>query len=176
MDNELDYNPEKEVYQVIFRHLNCRRRPQSRDAPRCEAAIEWSLESSTVSSESQIALNLLDIARELHRESEGYTPALYMEIYIVWNNDIPATVLGEVRQGESFLQQTFDDIDRNSTSDFLRQTHLDPRDLELIQQRNCGDFILVEFTASYSGEDERRGRMLHALGKLARKASRSCNR
>ncbi|KAJ3551775.1 hypothetical protein NPX13_g11281 [Xylaria arbuscula] len=174
---ELENTPRKETYQVIFRHLNCRRRPQSEDSPCCEAIIEWFHEASqNISSESQVALNLLKIARELHRESEGYTPDLHMEMYIVWNRDLPTTVRGEVRQAESLHRCELDYLGMETTSSLYHQTHLDPRDLELVQQRNCGDFVLVEFTANYSVEDERRGRMLNALQKLAKRASRGCNR
>ncbi|KAK5630981.1 hypothetical protein RRF57_006696 [Xylaria bambusicola] len=91
-----------------------------------------------------------------------------METYIVWNNSPPDTVRGEVRQSDS--------IQQNRHLDLPHQTHLDSRDLKLIQQRNCGDFILVEFKDSLIEEDERRGRMLRALTKLAKKASTHCNR
>ncbi|KAI0525514.1 hypothetical protein F5B22DRAFT_642527 [Xylaria bambusicola] len=169
MDTELEVVSGPEVYQVVFRHLNCRRCPQSEDTPSCEAAMEWQYEPKDgISPDSHIALSLSKIARDLHHESEGYIAALQMEAYVVWNNSPPDTVRGEIRQS-GLAQQT-------CNLDLPYQTHLDCRDLTLMQQRNCGDFILVEFRDSHIDEDERRGRMLRALTKLAKKASSHCNR
>ncbi|KAI1281177.1 hypothetical protein F5Y07DRAFT_355729 [Xylaria sp. FL0933] len=74
-------------------------------------------------------------------------------VYIVWEDGVPGDK--ELKVGTSPVT---------------------PRSLALMRRRGKADYIQVDFVTLRDDEDERRASMLKSLGKLAKKASKHCNR
>ncbi|KAI0817327.1 hypothetical protein GGR55DRAFT_673164 [Xylaria sp. FL0064] len=74
-------------------------------------------------------------------------------VYIVWEGGVP---------GDKELK--------------IGTSPVTPRNLALMRSRGKADYIQVDFATLRDDKDERRASMLKSLGKLAKKASKYCNR
>ncbi|KAI0910709.1 hypothetical protein F4824DRAFT_497961 [Ustulina deusta] len=173
---EAQPNEPRPCYQIRFRHVNCWKKFRSENSTNCEPIMEWyPAFSDDIPAEIDIATSLDGMVQGICLEKcQPHASASAMEAYIVWNNSPPATLGGGARQpGPGLVQwrkrNSGDSIQVGLTPNRPHQPRLELADLELMRQRNCGDYIQVNFITKNVNEHARPRGMSQSLTKLWRK-------
>ncbi|KAI1272787.1 hypothetical protein F5Y07DRAFT_403032 [Xylaria sp. FL0933] len=170
----LAYQNNGGLYPVEFRHVNCKKRSGTRNSVGCEISTAWRYEPrEDMPADADITVKLSIMTQHICRDHcKPNAQVDQVEAYIVWNGKPPATLKGKTHQPG--LEATRSSHDPAQAEFIPRRPHrssLEPHDLELIHQRDCGDYIQVDFVTK-RGEKGRWKRVLHALVKLGKRFGR----